>query len=180
MKYGILEEDIYNFDETGFALGLTATTKVVTRTSYGRRSLLQPGNREWVTTIEAIGASGYALPPCVIFKGKVFMKAWFSDKDLLTTWLFAVSEKGWTTDSISLEWLQKVFIPSTIGRTKGVYRLLVLDGHSSHLTPRFDEICAQNNIITVCMPAHSSHLLQPLDIGCFGVLKRAYSEVVES
>jgi hypothetical protein len=24
------------------------------------------------------------------------------------------------------------------------------------------------------MPAHSSHLLQPLDIGCFAVLKHAY------
>jgi hypothetical protein len=39
-KYGIVDEDIYNFDETGFALGLTATAKVVTRTSYGRRALL--------------------------------------------------------------------------------------------------------------------------------------------
>jgi hypothetical protein len=45
-KYGILDDDIYNFDETGFALGLTATAKVVTRTSYGRRALLQPRNRQ--------------------------------------------------------------------------------------------------------------------------------------
>jgi hypothetical protein len=30
------------------------------------------------------------------------------------------------------------------------------------------------------MPAHSSHLLQPLDIGCFGVIKRAYSKVIEA
>jgi hypothetical protein len=29
------------------------------------------------------------------------------------------------------------------------------------------------------MPPHSSHLLQPLDIGCFAVLKRAYSRLVE-
>lgn len=27
-KYGILEQDIYNFDETGFAMGMTSTTKV--------------------------------------------------------------------------------------------------------------------------------------------------------
>jgi hypothetical protein len=39
-KYSILDNDIYNFDETGFALGLIATTKVVTRASYGRRSIL--------------------------------------------------------------------------------------------------------------------------------------------
>jgi hypothetical protein len=53
-------------------MGLTATAKVITRAGYyGRRSLLQPGNREWVTVIECINASGWALPPCVIFKGRV-------------------------------------------------------------------------------------------------------------
>jgi hypothetical protein len=30
---GIQNEDIYNFDETGFAMGLIATTKVVTRSN---------------------------------------------------------------------------------------------------------------------------------------------------
>ena len=29
------------------------------------------------------------------------------------------------------------------------------------------------------MPLHSSHLLQPLDIGCFAVLKRSYGQMVE-
>jgi len=29
------------------------------------------------------------------------------------------------------------------------------------------------------MPAHSSHLLQPLDVGCFSVLKRSYGRLVE-
>jgi hypothetical protein len=44
---GILDEDIYNFDETGFAIGLITTTKVVTRSEIlGRPKLLQPGQRE--------------------------------------------------------------------------------------------------------------------------------------
>jgi hypothetical protein len=30
------------------------------------------------------------------------------------------------------------------------------------------------------MPAHSSHILQPLDIGCFAVLKRSYGRLVET
>jgi len=29
-KYGILEEDIYNFDEAGFMIGVIATAKVIT------------------------------------------------------------------------------------------------------------------------------------------------------
>jgi hypothetical protein len=36
-----------------------------------------------------------------------------------------------------------------------------------------------NNIICICMPAHSSHLLQPLDVGCFGPLKREYGKLVK-
>jgi hypothetical protein len=34
-------------------------------------------------------------------------------------------------------------------------------------------------VILIYIPAHSSHLLQPLDIGCFAVLKRAYGKCVE-
>lgn len=29
------------------------------------------------------------------------------------------------------------------------------------------------------MPPHSSHILQPLDVGCFGPLKRAYGKQIE-
>ena len=48
LQYGIDPDDIYNFDGTGFAMCLTATAKVVTWSQYyGRRSVLQPGNREW-------------------------------------------------------------------------------------------------------------------------------------
>ena len=178
LQYGIDPDDIYNFDETGFAMGLTATAKIVTRAEYyGRRPLLQPGNREWVTTIECLNASGWLLPPCMIFKGKFFIESWFDN--LPNDWRFEVSPNGWTSDEIGLRWLRKLFIPSTSSRTKGKYRLLILDGHGSHLTPSFDQICKENNIIPICMPAHSSHLLQPLDIGCFAVLKRSYSRMVE-
>jgi hypothetical protein len=57
---------------------------------------------------------------------------------------------------------------------------LILDGHGSHLTPKFDEICERNKVIPIYIPAHLSHLLQPLDIGCFAVLKRAYGRLVKS
>lgn len=62
----------------------------------------------------------------------------------------------------------------------GKYCLLVLDGHESHLTPEFDRICEGNDIIAICMPPHASHLLQPLDVGCFSVLKRLYGGAVST
>jgi hypothetical protein len=72
---------------------------VVTQAKYyGQRLILQLGNREWVTTIKAICADGYSLPPCVIFKGKVAIVGWFDN--LLKDWQFEVSNNSWTTDKI--------------------------------------------------------------------------------
>jgi thiazole synthase ThiGH ThiG subunit len=61
-------------------MGLISSQKIVTRAEYyDRRSILQPGNPEWVTAIEAICADGYILPPYVIFKDKVAIAGWFDD-----------------------------------------------------------------------------------------------------
>jgi hypothetical protein len=43
--YGILDDDVYNFDETGFMMGVAATSKVVTSSdAVGRATVVQPGN----------------------------------------------------------------------------------------------------------------------------------------
>jgi hypothetical protein len=179
MKYGIQPEDIYNFDGTGFAMGLCATAKVITGSDrYSRPHLLQPGNREWVTAIESVNSTGWALPSYIIFKAKTYhQEGWFDT--LQDDWRLDIIDNGWTTDEIGIKWLTKLFIPITNTRTSGSYRMLVLDGHGSHLTPEFDRTCTENNIIPVCMPPHSSHLLQPLDVSCFAVLKRQYGQLVE-
>jgi len=57
-EYGILLEDIYNFDKTGFTIGLCASAKVITRNNqYTQPKLLQPRNREWVTIIKATNST---------------------------------------------------------------------------------------------------------------------------
>lgn len=108
------------------------------------------------------------------------MHAWFEDEAIPNNWRFEVSENGWISNKIGVRWLREHFIPYINSRKIGRYRLLVLDGHGSHLTGEFDRICKEHEIILVYMPAHSSHLLQPLDITCFSVLKRAYGKLVKS
>jgi hypothetical protein len=177
-QYGIVDNDIYNFDETRFAMGSIATTKVVTTSDMlGKPQHLEGDNRQWVTVIEYIGANTQALPPLIIFKGKHIFQGWLDD--LLHGWRIKMSKNGWTTNEIGLNWLQETFEPFSKMHTKGQYRMLVLDGHGSHISPEFDRYCIQNKIIPVCMPPHSSHLLQPLDVTCFSVLKRAYGAQIQ-
>jgi hypothetical protein len=82
-------------------------------------------------------------------------------------------------NKIDMDWLINHFIPHTNGRVIGRYRMLILDGHESYLTAEFDRTYIENNIIPVCMPPYSSHLLQPLDVSCFTVIKRKYRQLVE-
>jgi hypothetical protein len=57
----------------------------------------------------------------------------------------------------------------------GTRRLLIIDSYKSHYSLKFQELCKENNIYTLYMPPHLSHLLQPLNVSCFSPLKRAYS-----
>lgn len=174
--YGILDKDMYSFDETGFMTGTGSSSKVVTSAdTVGRAVHIQPGNRDWVTVIESICASGWSIPPFIILSGKLHQASWY--RDLPDDWVVAVSDNGWTTDQLGLTWL-KHFNQYTASCTSGFYRLIILDGHSSHATPEFDRYCTENKIISLCMPAHTSHLLQPLDVSYFAPLKAAYGHKV--
>jgi hypothetical protein len=58
-KYSVVDSDFYNFDETGFAIGLITPSIVVTRADqHGIGKAIQPGNREWATAIVCINGEG--------------------------------------------------------------------------------------------------------------------------
>src|SRR5436305_14704477 len=46
------------------------------------------------------------------------------------------------------------------------------------LLTNFMTICYLNNVHLLFLPAHTSHVLQPLDLGCFSSLKTAYRRLV--
>ncbi len=51
-KYGIVDEDVYNFDETRFMIGIIFAGIVVTTSDRpGKAKLAQPGNFKWATVI---------------------------------------------------------------------------------------------------------------------------------
>ncbi|KAL9568850.1 hypothetical protein ACKAV7_006995 [Fusarium commune] len=178
-KYGITLADIYNFDETGFMMGMIASGMVVTGAERrGNPKSIQPGNREWVTVIQAINAEGWAIQPFIVVAGQYHLSHWYEESNLPGDWAIAMTHNGWTDNETGLEWL-KHFNHHTSMRSNGRYRLLILDGHESHHSVDFEQYCEENKIITLCMPPHSSHLLQPLDVGCFGPLKMAYGREIE-
>jgi hypothetical protein len=61
-----------------------------------------------------------------------------------------------------------------VGGLLGVV-LLIQDGHTSHISIELIEAARANDVHLLCLPAHTTHLLQPSDVGVFKSFKSAFS-----
>jgi DDE superfamily endonuclease len=130
-------------------------------------------NRELLTFIESISAISKTSDPIVIMLSQQMKEKHFP-KGLNDGIQIAVSESGYTNDVLSFEWL-KHFDTQT-RPPNNEWRMLVMDGYGLHLTIEFVDYCYKPNVkISVfLLLAHSTHLLQPLDIRVFQSFKHYY------
>jgi DDE superfamily endonuclease len=133
--------------------------------------------RTMVTAIECISADGRSLPPLIIWPASTHRSNWTTYPT--PGWHYACSESGYIDSKISLEWLKRVFDPQTKAQAHGKPRVLTCDGFGTHETLEILEFCFENNILLCRIPSHTSHKLQPCDIGVFGRLKAAYRDEVD-
>ena len=170
--------NIYNMDETGFAVRETQSTRIIVGSTMKSNWKIIAGKQEWITVLECIDADGGALPPMIIFKAKNTNIGWIP-KDTPSNWHFSTSNSGWTSNSHGFKWLRKVFEPESRKKSGNRPRLLIMDGHSSHITGNMIALCMENNIDLLILPPHCSHLLQLLDVGVYGPLKRFHAQEVD-
>ena len=83
---------------------------------------------------------------------------------------FHCSDNGWVNAELFIKWLH--FFVESIPPARPV--LLILDGHSSHISIEVIEFARSNDVHMLCIPAHTTHILQPLDVGVFKSFKSYY------
>jgi len=184
-QYKVQPKNMYNMDEKGFLLGVCQKTKRVFNRQLHEQGYLkgagQAGNRDWITVLATICADGTHLPPAIIYEGKSgdVSNSWLEDFDPKhQVAFFAASPNGWTNDELGRNWLERVFDRTTKKKARSgrSYRLLILDGHGSHVNMDFLEYAAKHKILVAIYPPHSTHSLQPLDISLFNPLANYYSQ----
>ena len=170
-------------DEKGFMIGKLQKTKRIFNLQYYASGKLrgsgEDGNQEWITLLACICADGEHLPPAIIYSATTgnLQTSWLEDFDPEKyTVYFASSEKGWTNNQLGLKWLE-VFHRHTREKARNGrdWRVLWVDGHGSHLSMEFLGWSIAHRIHIAVYPSHSTHRLQPLDIGLFSPLASYYS-----
>ena len=117
-------------------------------------------------------ALGNYVPPFFVFPGarmrEEFMKGTTPGSK------GTVSPSGWSNSETFKFFLQN-HATKYAKCNEDEHMLWIYDGHSTHVNPSKIEWAQSNRIILFVLPAHHSHILQPLDVGCFGPLQRIYN-----
>ena len=175
VKYNLKDapERIYNIDEKGIS-SKHRIPKVVSCIKLKPQTVV--GNRFSITVIGCGNAAGVQLPPYFVFPGKKMNPEFLKDATVGSA--RSVSDSGWSNTTIFKEYLASHFFRYAQG-SSGDYKLDLYDGHKTHLHPDILEWAEENKIILFVLPAHSSHILQPLDVGCFGPFQKVFASEVD-
>lgn len=90
---------------------------------------------------------------------------------------YQTSPSGWMESLLFFDWFKTMFVPHVA--TQPGHKLLIFDGHNSHISLAVVNCALANNISIVCLPPHSSHCLQPLDKGVFGPAKTQWRSILQ-
>ena len=180
-ELNVVPENIYNMDETGFNIGTMRSSNIIIDKDTRSKLQAAPGRQEWISVIEYISMDGTVIPPMIIFKGNRLCNSWWPN-NVDATWKFSCQPLGWTTNFHGVEWFRRCFEPATREKANDerLPRVLIFDGHDSHVSSSFLYHSLENNIHLLMLLAHTSHLLQPLDVGLFGPLKSAMSGCLDA
>ena len=84
-EHGILPENIWTADETGFSTGQAARERVIAKKGKSVQHQVRGGSRENITALVSVSVVGWTIPPLVLFKGQAFQVSWRQDNLLDTT-----------------------------------------------------------------------------------------------
>ena len=51
-----------------------------------------------------------------------------------------------------------------------------MDGHGTHMSIELIELARSSGVHLLCLPSHTTHVLQPLDVGVFKSFKNHFSK----
>lgn len=98
----------------------------------------------------------------------------FNGKSVGTDGVMTAS--GWSNSEVFSTYMKTQFLKYVQGRNISNTILALYDGHRSHISLDLIEWAKNNNIVLFVLSPHWFHILQPLDVGCFGTFQLKYNQ----
>ena len=164
----------YNCDETFLPLDATRE-KVITLKNTKNVYAHSHGTTEHISMLCTASAAGFPLPPMIIYPkvypGGAYTFAGPDDA------VYGKSESGYVDSELFIKWMEKIFLKFAVPERPII---LFIDGHKSHVTLDVVDMARNNDVILFCLPPHTIHALQPLDVAIFKSFKNHFSKAVKA
>ena len=131
---------------------------------------------EHITVVSFVSSDGHSFPPLFIFKGNAGVPRAIitAVKQFDGNAQVCITPNGWIDDSSFVKCLTVFLRQLREWQPFEQYGwfLLCLDGHGSHKQLEVAKLCREHKVELLVFPPHCSHIVQPLDLSCFSVLKK--------
>lgn len=161
---------IYNLDETGIDQTSDMKERVVTfKTKQSPTYIQGSSDRTHLSAAVCIRGDGWRAKTMYALKG---VRRQFENLPGCPEEVdYIMTEKGYFDEQGFEEYI-KFLVSQLPPEDTERWKLLVLDGYGPHtMVPSVVDLLHEHSFHAVCMPSHTSQILQPLDVACFGPSK---------
>ena len=115
------------------------------------------------------------LPPVVVYKAQNIFESWVKrgHKDTV----YQCTKSGWFDSNTFEQWFMEVIL-EYVQKNPGRY-VLSGDNLASHFNVEVVRVADENDIHFVMLPPNATHILQPLDVAVFSLLKQSWRVILD-
>lgn len=140
--------------------------------------MISPGQeKENISVLCSYRADGKVIRPMIVFPYKRFPPKHIA-ACVPNGYVIGHSSNGWMTTETFNTYIKNSFHQQLVEDGVKFSVLLLLDGHSSHISIEVHDYCKTHDIVLYCLHPNATHILQPCDAGIFRPLKRCWQRKV--
>jgi len=166
---------IFNADESGTPLSIT-NGKGLTDKEVRHVYQVCTSNNKQIYVLACFNAIGNYIPPLIVYPGERLRHSGIHE---FNEAIYGHTISGWMDSELFVsnlehfnEFVSKHRIPKPV--------LLLVDGHSTHMSLAAAHYCFTKDIILYCLLKNATHILQPCDVGFFSPMDAAWKKEVKS
>ncbi|XP_055707135.1 uncharacterized protein LOC129804094 isoform X3 [Phlebotomus papatasi] len=163
---------VFNLDEIGVMLSPKSEKIMEKRISRPFGKVSSSNEKDTVTVLFTISASGELAPPMVVHKGQRISK--ITAECNVKGWAMGVSENGLMTSEVFYAYITNSFYNWVLEQKIQFPVILYLDEHASYITLELSKFCKSKGIVLVLLYPNATHLIQPADKTFFAPLQQKY------